>query len=187
YYNKPSQEGLYRHFEAVARETDLPLVLYNVPGRTSVNMQSKTVVRLAQIKNIAGIKEASGSLQQIGEIIKLCPSDFTVLSGDDGLLWPLLALGAKGVISVAANILPDKMFQLCQAAAQGDMIKAREVHYELFRINEALFLETNPVPVKTALALMGKIENELRLPLAPLSPDNLQKLTATLQEYCLVK
>lgn len=186
YYNKPSQEGLYQHFMAVARETDLPIVLYNVPGRTSVDMKPETVKRLSEQKNIVGIKEASGSLAAIGQIVHECPSDFTVLSGDDGLLWPILAIGGKGVISVTANILPGKMAALCQAAASGDMDRARSLHYELRKINDVLFIETNPVPVKTALALMGKIDGELRAPLSPLLTENLEKLKSVLREYALL-
>jgi len=186
YYNKPSQEGLYQHFMAVARETDLPIVLYNVPGRTSVDMKPETVKRLSEQKNIVGVKEASGSLAAIGQIVGECPSDFTVLSGDDGLLWPILAIGGKGVISVTANILPGKMAALCQAAASGDMDRARSLHYELRKINDVLFIETNPVPVKTALALMGKIDGELRAPLSPLLTENLEKLKSVLREYALL-
>jgi len=183
YYNKPSQEGLYQHFSAVARETDLPIVLYNVPGRTSVNMLPRTVQRLSEIKNIVGIKEASGSLGQIGEIIALCGKSFSVISGDDGLTWPILAVGGKGVISVTANILPEKMSLLCRAGLEGQMDRARELHYELRRINDVLFIETNPVPVKTALHLMGKIEADVRPPLAPLGEDNLVQLKSVLREY----
>lgn len=186
YYNKPSQEGLYRHFESVAKATDLPIVVYNVPGRTSVNMLPATVKRLAGIKNIVGIKEASGSLQQIGEIINDCDDDFAVLSGDDALLWPILAIGGKGVISVTANVLPDKMAALCAAAARGDMEPARSLHYELSKMNDVLFIDTNPVPVKTALALMGKISDEIRQPLSPLSSQHREQLKSVLREYSLI-
>lgn len=186
YYNKPSQEGLFLHFSTLAGETDLPIVLYNVPGRTSVNMLPPTVQRLSEIDNIVGIKEASGSLQQISEVIALCGDDFTVISGDDPLLWPILAIGGKGVISVTANILPDRVSELCRAAGDGDADRARALHYELMAINEALFIETNPVPAKTALALMGKIGDELRSPLAPLTPENLEKLKGVLRRYSLI-
>jgi 4-hydroxy-tetrahydrodipicolinate synthase len=186
YYNKPSQEGLYGHFSTLAKETGLPIILYNVPGRTSVNMLPQTVARLAKIDNIVGIKEASGSLQQVGDIIARCPKDFVVISGDDPLLWPILAIGGKGIISVTANVLPDKVSELCRAAKAGDGDRARTLHYELMAINDALFIETNPVPAKTALALMGKIEGELRSPLAPLVPDNLEKLKAVLSKYSLI-
>ena len=176
YYNKPNQEGLYHHFSSIADAVDLPIVLYNVPSRTSVNMVPETVVRLAKIKNIVGTKEASGSLQAISKIIHNCGKDFTVLSGDDPLLWPILAVGGKGVISVTANILPAKVAALCKAAAIGDIAKARSLHYELMDINDSLFIDTNPIPVKAALHLMGKIENELRGPLIELSKDTLERL-----------
>ena len=176
YYNKPNQEGLYHHFSSIADAVDLPIVLYNVPSRTSVNMVPETVVRLAKIKNIVGTKEASGSLQAISKIINNCGKDFTVLSGDDPLLWPILAIGGKGVISVTANILPAKVAALCKAAAIGDIAEARSLHYELMDINDSLFIDTNPIPVKAALHLMGKIENELRGPLIELSKDTLERL-----------
>jgi len=176
YYNKPNQEGLYHHFSSIADAVDLPIVLYNVPSRTSVNMVPETVVRLAKIKNIVGTKEASGSLQAISKIIHNCGKDFTVLSGDDPLLWPILAIGGKGVISVTANILPAKVAALCKAAAIGDIAEARSLHYELMDINDSLFIDTNPIPVKAALHLMGKIENELRGPLIELSKDTLERL-----------
>ncbi|MCH2390018.1 MAG: 4-hydroxy-tetrahydrodipicolinate synthase [Nitrospinales bacterium] len=176
YYNKPNQEGLYHHFSSIADAVDLPIVLYNVPSRTSVNMVPETVVRLAKIKNIVGTKEASGSLQAISKIIDNCGKDFTVLSGDDPMLWPILAIGGKGVISVTANILPAKVAALCKAAAIGDIAEARSLHYELMDINDSLFIDTNPIPVKAALHLMGKIENELRGPLIELSKDTLERL-----------
>ena len=176
YYNKPNQEGLYQHFSSIAKTVDLPIVLYNVPSRTSVNMIPKTVARLAKIKNIVGIKEASGSLQAISKIIDACGEDFIVLSGDDPLLWPILAIGGKGVISVTANILPTKIVAMCKAATTGDIVEARSLHYELMDINDSLFIDTNPVPVKAALHLMGKIENEIRDPLVKLSNDNLDRL-----------
>ena len=176
YYNKPNQAGLYHHFSSIADAVDLPIVLYNVPSRTSVNMVPETVVRLAKIKNIVGTKEASGSLQAISKIIDNCGKDFTVLSGDDPLLWPILAIGGKGVISVTANILPAKVAALCKAAAIGNIAEARSLHYELMDINDSLFIDTNPIPVKAALHLMGKIENELRGPLIELSKDTLERL-----------
>jgi len=187
YYNKPSQEGLYRHFAAVAKETNLPIILYNVPGRTAVNMRPETVERLAkEFKNIVGIKEASGDLMQISDIIQRCGDGFTVLSGDDGLLWPILAVGGKGVISVTANIVPARMAALCKAALDGDMKTAQKLHYELMVLNEALFVDTNPVPVKAALWLMDKITDELRLPLAKLSDANQERLKDALKQYALL-
>jgi len=186
YYNKPSQEGLYGHFRSVAAETDLPIILYNVPGRTSINMLPDTVARLSKIKNVVGIKEASGSLQAISEIIDLCADEFSVLSGDDALLWPILAVGGKGVISVTANILPGKVADLCKAAATGDIDRARALHYELRDINDILFVDTNPVPVKSAVYFMGKIEDEVRPPLAPLSESHCESLKVVLRKHKLI-
>ena len=186
YYNKPSQEGLYGHFKSVAAETDLPIILYNVPGRTSINMLPGTVARLSKIKNVVGIKEASGSLQAISEIIDLCGDEFSVLSGDDALLWPILAVGGKGVVSVTANILPGKVADLCKAAATGDIDRARVLHYELRDINDILFIDTNPVPVKSAVHFMGKIEDEVRLPLAPLSDSHRESLKVVLRKHKLI-
>ena len=185
YYNKPTQEGLYQHFELVAKETKLPIVLYNVPSRTSVNMEPATVARLSKIENIVGIKEASGNLVQVSEIIQSCGPDFEVISGEDALTWPILALGGKGVISVTANLLPEKFSRLCSAALAGDMETARSVHYELMKLNDIMFVETNPIPVKAALAIMGRIDNEFRAPLCPPSEGNLATLQSVLEEYLL--
>ena len=185
YYNKPTQEGLYQHFAAVAKETKLPIVLYNVPSRTSINMLPATVARLSQIENIIGIKEASGNLVQVSEIIKSCGPAFEVISGEDALTWPILALGGKGVISVTANLVPDKFARLCSAALAGDMETARTAHYELMKLNDIMFIETNPIPVKTALAIMGRIDNEFRAPLCAPSKNNLAALQSVLKEYSL--
>ena len=185
YYNKPTQEGLYQHFAAVAKETKLPIVLYNVPSRTSINMLPATVARLSQIENIVGIKEASGNLVQVSEIIKSCGPAFEVISGEDALTWPILALGGKGVISVTANLVPDKFARLCSAALAGDMETARSAHYELMKLNDIMFIETNPIPVKTALAIMGRIDNEFRAPLCAPSENNLAALQSVLEEYSL--
>ena len=187
YYNKPSQQGLYEHFMAVAQATDLPVMLYNVPSRTSVNMLPETVARLYKDqKNIIGIKEASGSLMQVSEVIHQCDDDFVLLSGDDGLLWPILAVGGKGVISVSANLVPEKMALLCARAAHRDMDGASALHFELMALNDVLFVETNPVPVKAALALMGKITDELRSPLAHMSDDHVEQLKTVLKQYALI-
>jgi 4-hydroxy-tetrahydrodipicolinate synthase len=187
YYNKPSQQGLYEHFMAVAKDTDLPIILYNVPSRTSVNMLPETVARLNKDqKNIVGIKEASGSIGQISEVIDQCGDDFTLLSGDDGLLWPILAIGGKGVISVSANLVPEKMALMCARAAHHDVDGAQALHYELMVLHNAMFIETNPVPVKTALALMGKISDELRAPLAHMTEDHVEQLKKILKQYALV-
>ena len=185
YYNKPTQEGLYQHFTSVAKETKLPIVLYNVPSRTAINMLPVTVVRLAKIQNIVGIKEASGNLMQISEIIQACESDFSVISGEDALNWPILALGGKGFISVTANIVPDKFAQLYKAASEGDIETAKSLHYELLKLNDVMFVETNPIPVKAALAIMGLIGSEFRLPLCSPSDDTLNKLKSVLKEYSL--
>ena len=183
YYNKPTQEGLYQHFCKVASEVEIPIILYNVPSRTGVNLLPSTVARLAKIGNIVGIKEASGSLQQIIDIIALCGEDFIVLSGDDFLVLPILAVGGKGVISVVANVAPRDMAELVRAFQGGNLARAKALQYKLRPLNDAMFLETNPIPVKTALALMGKISGELRLPLCPMAEPNLNRLQATLKEY----
>ena len=185
YYNKPTQEGLYQHFSTVAKETDLPIMLYNVPSRTAINMEPGTVARLSSIKNIVGIKEASGSLVQVSEIIDSCGPDFSVSSGEDALTWPILAIGGKGVISVTANLVPGKFAKLCQAAREGDMETAKALHYELLKLNDVMFIETNPIPVKAALALMGRIENEFRPPLCPPTEEHLSQLKTTLGVYAL--
>jgi 4-hydroxy-tetrahydrodipicolinate synthase len=186
YYNKPTQEGLYRHFKAVADAVDIPIILYNVPGRTSVNMLPATVARCAQIKNIVGIKEATANLQQISEVISLCGDSMAVLSGDDFTVLPTLAIGGLGVISVSANCAPADMAGLCDAFFAGDMKEARRLHYKLQPLNDSMFYETNPIPVKTALGLMGKITPEFRLPLCPMGEANKEKLARVLKEYGLV-
>ncbi|MDH5203681.1 MAG: 4-hydroxy-tetrahydrodipicolinate synthase, partial [Nitrospirota bacterium] len=169
YYNKPTQEGLYRHYKAVAEAVDIPIVLYNVPGRTAVNMLPPTVARLAEIKNIVAIKEATGDMKQVSEVIRLCGDRITVVSGDDFTTLPLLALGGKGVISVTANVAPKDVSQMCSLWMKGQHDKARAIHYKLEPLNAAMFIETNPIPAKTALAIMGKIQEEFRLPLCEMS------------------
>lgn len=186
YYNKPTQEGLFQHHAAIARAVDLPQILYNIPGRTSVNMAPATVARLATIPGIIGIKEGSGSLQQVSEIIQHCGEAFTVLSGDDGLTLPMMALGAKGVITVTANIVPAQMAEMVTAALNGDYEKARAMHFTLAPLFTALFYETNPIPVKEALAMMKKIHAELRLPLTPMSADNRDRLLQVLTKTGIV-
>jgi len=186
YYNKPTQEGLYLHHKAIAEKVDLPIVLYNIPGRTCVNLLPETVARLAKFKNIVAIKEGSGSLQQVCEIIQRCEDRITVLSGDDALTLPMLSVGAKGVITVTANIEPAEMAAMMDAFEKGNLERARQLHYQLFPLFNILFIETNPIPVKTALALMGKTSGELRLPLCPMSEGNLEKLKKCLKEYGLI-
>lgn len=181
YYNKPTQQGLFLHFEAVARATDLPLVLYNVPSRTSVNLLPETVARLAKIPTIAGIKEASGSMDQVSQIIESCRPDFAVLSGDDSLTLPMLALGGVGIISVVGNIAPAAMSELVRAYRAGQISRARELHYQLFDLCRAMFLETNPIPVKTAAGILGLCSDELRLPMCAIGEANRVKLEAALK------
>lgn len=186
YYNKPTQEGLFLHHRAVAEAVDIPQILYNIPGRTAVNMTPQTVARLAKIKQIVGIKEGSGSLQQVSDIVHLCSDQFTVLAGDDALTLPMLAVGAKGVVTVTANVAPADMAGMIDAWAKGDLAKARQLHYKLYPLFQALFLETNPIPVKHAVALMGKASPELRLPLCAMSQENLEKLTQVMKDLRLI-
>lgn len=186
YYNKPTQEGLFQHFSAVAKETDIPIILYNVPSRTSINILPSTVASLSSINNIVGIKEASGSLVQVSEIIDSCGPEFEVISGEDPLTWPILAIGGKGVISVTANLVPDKFAKLVDAARTGDVETAKALHYELLKLNDIMFIETNPIPVKAALALMGRIQNEFRAPLCPPSEESLSQLNTVLKDYALI-
>ena len=186
YYNKPTQEGLYLHYKAVAEAVALPQVLYNVPGRTSVNMIPATVARLAEIPNIVAIKEATGSLQQASEILALCGDKIDVLSGDDFITFPMMACGGKGVISVTANIMPKEIAAMIDAFNAGNMDEARRLHLKMLKINNAMFIETNPTPVKTALGLMGRCSDEVRLPLAPMSEANKAKLSGIMKEYGLI-
>ena len=182
YYNKPSQEGLYRHFKAVAEAVDIPIIMYNVPSRTSVNMLPETVARCAAIKNIVGIKEATGSLQQVSEVIRLCPADFALMSGDDFTSMATVMVGGTGVISVTSNIAPKEMAMMMEAALAGDNAKARELHYRLFPLMQAMFIDTNPVPAKTSLAMMGKIKHDtVRLPLYAMNEASKGKLNQALK------
>jgi 4-hydroxy-tetrahydrodipicolinate synthase len=181
YYNKPTQEGLYQHFKRIAEEVSMPFILYNVPGRTSVNMLPPTVARLFKdVPDIIGIKEATGDLNQVSQVLELCGPDFQVLSGDDFTVLPLLSVGGCGVISVVSNILPDKMSGLCSAWFAGDVPKARDLHFELAAYSRMMFMETNPIPAKTSLSLMGRLKLELRLPLVPMGPENTEKLRSFL-------
>lgn len=187
YYNKPSQEGLYHHYKAVAEAVDIPIILYNVPSRTSSNILPATVARLAEIDNIVGIKEASGDLNQISEVIRLCPEDFALLSGDDFTSMPTVLVGGTGLISVTSNVAPKDMSQMMEAALAGDLAKARQLHYKLFPLMQAMFYETNPVPAKKALELMGKIKSGTpRLPLYPMNDETLARLKAALADYGLI-
>ena len=184
YYNKPTQQGLYEHFKAVAEESDIPVVLYNIPGRCGIALSIETICRLAEIKNIVAIKEATGVLDVSSEIAVSC--DLTILSGDDSLTLPIMAVGGKGVISVAANIVPGEVGKLTSAMLAGDIAKATAQHQKLFKLFKAMFIETNPIPVKTALALMGKCREEFRLPMCPMAPANKEKLIEVLKQYDLI-
>lgn len=181
YYNKPTQEGLYQHFKTIAGNISIPVVLYNVPPRTSVNMLPDTVQRLSEIPNIVAVKEASGDLAQVSEIITKVPSDFRVLSGNDDIAFPLIAVGGHGLISVVSNVIPKKMREFVHLAIENKMSEARTLQRELFPLFRAIFLETNPIPVKAALAIMGKIQEIYRLPLTPISEANRQKIKNTLK------
>lgn len=186
YYNKPTQEGLYRHYKAVAEAVELPLVLYNIPGRTGVNMLPTTIARLAAIPTIAGVKEGSGSVQQASDIVQMCGERLSVLAGDDSLTLPMMAVGGKGVITVTANVMPAEMARLVKAFAEGKIEDARRIHFNLSPLFAALFYETNPIPVKEALGLMGKIDPEVRLPLCPMAQDTREKLIRVLKEAALI-
>lgn len=186
YYNKPTQEGLYSHFVAVTEAVDLPVILYNIPGRTGVNISSETLARLSQLKNITGVKEASGSLDRVSEILDLCGKRITVLSGDDSLTLPMMSVGAKGVISVIANIVPRDLSEMILAFQKGDISRARGIHQRLFPLSKAMFLETNPGPVKAAMNLLGMSAGEVRLPLVPLAESHLARLKEALRRYELL-
>lgn len=186
YYNKPTQEGLYRHFQAIAAAVEIPIVLYNVPGRTSVNMLPETVARCAKLANIIGVKEASGNLDQISNVVQLCGPEFSVLSGEDAQNSDILERGGKGSISVTANLVPAPLAKMWDLFAAGKKAEAKKIHTELLPLHQALFFETNPIPVKTALGLMGKCSDELRLPLCEMGRENREKLTKVLKEYKLI-
>jgi len=181
YYNKPTQEGLYRHFRAVAEATRLPIIVYNVPGRTASNIAAETVLRLAALENVAAVKEASGDLAQIMRILRERPEGFLVLSGDDALTLPILALGGDGVISVVANECPAEFRRMVWACLEGRWEEAREIHYRLLPLMEVNFIESSPIPVKAALAMMGRIREEYRLPLVPMSDANRSRMRTLLE------
>jgi 4-hydroxy-tetrahydrodipicolinate synthase len=186
YYNKPSQEGHYQHFKAIAENVNLPQVLYNVPGRTGVNMTAATTIRLAEFDNIVAIKEASANLTQVSEIIAAAGDKIDVICGDDFLTLPMLSCGAKGCISVTANIMPKQVKEMIVAFNESRMDDALKLHLELLEVHQAMFLESNPVPVKTAAALMGFCEQQLRLPLVNMQESNLEKLKAVLHKHGLI-
>lgn len=186
YYNKPTQEGIVRHFEEIARRTAFPLVPYNIPGRTGSNVLPATVARLADLAQVVGIKEASGDLGQMAEVIERCPDGFAVLSGDDVLTLPLLAIGGRGVISTSSNVAPGEMVALVRAFRTGDLETARRAHYRLLPLFDVLFCETNPIPVKAALHVMGLAGPEIRLPLTPMEDAHRERLQVVLKELGLV-
>jgi 4-hydroxy-tetrahydrodipicolinate synthase len=183
YYNKPTQEGLYQHYKAIAERTKLPIVLYNVPGRTGCNLEPATVVRLAAIANIVGVKEASGNMAQMAEICATVPSDFIVLSGDDALALPLMSVGGKGVISVVSNETPAEMVQMVEAAERGDFVTARRWHQKLFALMQVNFIESNPMPVKFACAKIGLCEQVYRLPMLAPKAASQEKILSVLKEF----
>lgn len=184
YYNKPTQEGLYRHYKVIAEEVDIPIVVYNVPSRTGVSISPETVARLAQFKNVVAIKEASGSLDQVSAILGLC--NITVLSGDDSLTLPILSIGGKGVVSVVANIVPKDVASMVDSFLKGKQKEAAKMHGKLFPLTKAMFIETNPIPVKTAMRLLGRLNGELRMPLCEMTREHELQLTKALNDYGLL-
>ncbi len=186
YYNKPTQEGILAHFAHIAREAAFPLVVYNIPGRTASNILPATMARLADVEQIVGVKEASGDLHQVSEVVAQCREGFLVLAGDDALTLPILAVGGHGVISTTSNVAPSEMVELVRAFRAGELVRAREAHYRLLPLMDALFTETNPIPVKTALAMRGLVREEIRLPLTPLSQPNKGRLQVAMKELGLL-
>jgi 4-hydroxy-tetrahydrodipicolinate synthase len=186
YYNKPTQEGIVAHYAAVARETAFPLVVYNIPGRTASNLLPRTLARLAEIEQIVGVKESSGDLNQMSQVIANVPDSFVVLSGDDSLTLPLLAIGGSGVISTTSNVAPSEMVSLVRAFRAGDLARARDMHYKLLPLFDALFTETNPIPVKAAVAMRGLVREEIRLPMTPLTAPNRERLQVVMKDLGLL-
>ncbi len=186
YYNRPTQEGIYQHYKKVASEVGIPIIVYNIPGRTGSKIEPETLARLSEIKNIAGVKEATGSADQAIDVIRLCGDQLAVYSGEDSLTFSLMALGGKGVISTVANIAPKEMSQLTEACLKGDWEKGRKLQFKLVPLIRSVFIETNPIPIKTALALMGKCTGELRLPMTPMSEGNLKKLKQAMADFGLI-
>ncbi|SPF33239.1 4-hydroxy-tetrahydrodipicolinate synthase [Syntrophobacter sp. SbD1] len=187
YYNKPTQEGIYRHFEQVAKAVDIPIIVYNIPGRTGSNMEPATIARLSRIDNIVGVKESSGSMKQITDVIAMCADDFIVVSGEDYLTFPLMCVGGKGVISVVSNVAPKQMADLCKLFFEGRMEESRRLYYKILPLLHILFIETNPVPVKAALVMMKKIESEeVRLPLVTMDEANKERLRKVLEAQGLL-
>lgn len=186
YYNKPTQEGIYQHFKRVSEACDLPIIVYNVPGRTGSNMEAGTTLRLAELPGISGIKEASGDMAQVMRIMAERPKDFSMISGDDALTFPLMALGGEGVISVTSNCAPKQMMEMVNSALAGDFVKAREMHFRLMPLFNAMFLESNPIPIKAAMDIMGKPSGELRMPLMDMTAGNRKLLEDTMRQLGLI-
>ncbi|MBI5143621.1 MAG: 4-hydroxy-tetrahydrodipicolinate synthase [Candidatus Omnitrophica bacterium] len=186
YYNRPTQKGLYLHFKAIAEAVDIPIILYNIASRTGVNIEPETFAHLAEIKNIIGVKEASGSLEQMSRIRKLVSKEFLLISGDDALTLPVMSIGGVGIISVVANIIPADVASMCEAFLKGDVKGAEALHYKMLPLVKAMFIETNPIPVKTAMGLMKMIDPEMRLPLCEMLPENKEKLIKELKAYKLI-
>lgn len=187
YYNKPTQEGLYRHFSEIAKAVDIPIIIYNIQGRTGVNMETSTLARLAkEHSNIIGVKEASGNIAQMMDVISMLPKNFDVLSGDDNLTLPLMSLGGKGVISVASNIIPKNMHELTEYALKGNFAEALKIHYRLLPLFRGIFIETNPIPIKAALAMKGMIKESYRLPMCEMKQENKEKLRQILKDFGII-
>jgi 4-hydroxy-tetrahydrodipicolinate synthase len=188
YYNRPTQKGLYEHFKAVAESVDIPIILYNIASRTGVNIEPETIARLAgDCKNIIGVKDASANLEQMSRIKALCPEKFDLISGDDALTLPVLSIGGTGIISVVANIAPGDVANLVGEFQKGNIARSQAIHYKLLPLIKAMFIETNPIPVKTAMGLLGMCEPDLRLPMSEMLPENVEKLKNALKEYRLLK
>jgi len=188
YYNRPTQKGLYEHFKAIAGSVDIPIIMYNIASRTGVNIEPETIAKLAgDCRNIVGVKEASGSLDQMSRIKALCPQDFQLISGDDSLTLPILSIGGIGIISVVANIVPRDVADMVSEFQKGNIEKARHIHYKLLPLIKAVFIETNPIPIKTAMGLLGTCEPDLRLPMSVMLPENAEKLRKALVDYGLLK
>jgi 4-hydroxy-tetrahydrodipicolinate synthase len=187
YYHRPTQEGIYQHYKKVAGSVGIPIVVYNIPGRTGSKIEPETLARLSEIENVVGVKEATGSVDQAIDVMRLCGDRLSVYSGEDSLTFSLMALGGKGVISTVANIAPREMSQLTDSCLNGNWEKGRDLQFKLVPLIRAVFLETNPIPIKTALALLGRCSGELRLPLTPMSEGNLQKLKTALADFGLIR
>ena len=187
YYNKPTQEGIYRHFKVLSDEVDIPIIVYNIASRTGVNIVPETMARISKLKNVVGVKEASGNVAQMSEVRHLCGEDFDLISGDDALTLPLLAIGGCGIISVVANIIPKDVADLVEACLNNDPEKARALHYKMLPLIKSMFIETNPIPVKTAMGMMNMIEPALRLPMCEIQKENISILESALKEYGLIK